>query len=220
VFIDVLGSGSDGNGYVIRTSDQYLLLECGVHPKEMLKAIRFEVSKVAGCLCTHDHRDHHRYFYDYQRYGFPVEMHLPRMKKHRMGDFTIVPFQVPHNETDCDGFLIQHREFGSLVFITDAEMCPFDLSGIGIDHLMVECNYSADYIDRELENFAHIVKGHMELQTCKRFIQSVNSPKLKSIGLIHLSKRNADPARFLSEIETEFPDAHVWVASKGKTIKL
>jgi phosphoribosyl 1,2-cyclic phosphodiesterase len=74
VQVTVLGSGSSGNGYVINTNGEYLLLECGVHPKEMLKAINFETAKVSGCLCSHAHNDHARYIREYQKYGFPVIM--------------------------------------------------------------------------------------------------------------------------------------------------
>lgn len=137
------------------------------------------------------------------------------MKRSNVGTFSAVPFVVPHNGTECDGFLIEHESFGKLLFITDAEMCPYDMSGQGVNHLMIECNYSADYISVEAANKAHIMQGHMELQTCKRFIRTVYGENLKTIGLLHLSNDNADAERFRKEIKDEFPDCYVWVASKN-----
>ena len=145
---------------------------------------------------------------------------FPRMKKTRIGAFEVVPFGVPHNGTECDGFLISHSEFGRLLFITDGEMCPYNLSKVGINHLLIECNYSLDYVDVTDINREHVLLGHMELQTCKRFIKSIYSENLKSIGLIHLSKDHADPERFLAEISEIAPDSEVWIATKGKQISL
>ena len=145
---------------------------------------------------------------------------IPRMKQSKVGSFKVIPFKVPHSETECDGFLISHDRLGKLLFITDAEMCPYDMSGQEINHLMIECNYSMDYMPFDAINKHHVIQGHMELQTCKRFIRTVYGESLKTIGLLHLSNEHADSERFRKEIECEFPKCRVWVASKGKTIDL
>ena len=230
--VEVLNSGSKGNGYIVRAGDDVLLLECGVKSRDVLKALQFNVRNISGCLVSHHHEDHLRYIREYFKYGFPVCMTaeskpdgcpvrtLPRMKRSMVGAFEVVPFKVPHAETECDGFYIRHPSMGNLLFITDAEMCPFNLRSLRINHVMVECNYSIDYLTHDGINRNHILTGHMELQTCKRFIRSIYSKDLKSIGLIHLSKLNGDPERFQKEMEEEFPDSYVWVAEKGKTITL
>lgn len=141
---------------------------------------------------------------------------LQRMKQAMIGGFSVIPFAVPHGDTECDGYLIMHEEIGSLLFITDAEYNPYDFSNIKINHLMVECNYSEDYLTKDAENYGHVLRGHMELQTCKRLIQTVNSTSLRSVGLLHLSGGNSDAGRFRSEIEEIVdPDVNVWVAEKG-----
>lgn len=232
------GSGSSGNGYALIEDDEILLIECGVSAKEMLKSINYQTSKVAGCLISHEHGDHAKYISDYMRYGIPVyssdevakcieEIYgekttgLQRMKQVLISSFSVIPFHVPHSETECDGYLIMHKKIGSLLFITDAEYCPYDFSGMKINHLMVECNYSEDYLTKDAENYGHVLRGHMELKTCKRLIQSINSPSLRSVGLLHLSGGNADSGRFRSEIK-EFvdPDVNVWVAEKGVQTEL
>lgn len=141
---------------------------------------------------------------------------LQRMKQFVLGSFSVIPFIVPHNETECDGYFIMHEEIGSLLFITDAEYNPYDFSNIKINHLMVECNYSEDYLTNNLENYGHVLRGHMELKTCKRLIQALESSSLRSIGLLHLSAGNSDSVRFANEIkELVDPDVNVWVAEKG-----
>lgn len=233
--LKVINSGSKGNGYALITGEEILLLECGVPAKEMLETIDYQTSKVSGCLLSHVHGDHSEYIRNFMKYGIDVytsdEVHsdietvygektkcLQRMKKYSIGSFDVIAFQVPHNDTECDGFLITHEEIGKLLFITDAEYCPYDFSKFGINHVLVECNYSEDYINRseDFGKFEHVLRGHMELQTCKRLIQTVNSLSLRSIGLLHLSSGNGNPKRFREEIRQLVDcDVDVWVAKKN-----
>lgn len=231
--LKVINSGSQGNGYALIIGEEILLLECGVPAKEMLKTIDYQISKVRGCLLSHAHGDHAKYIKNYMNYGIKVFssdevqtdietvygekiVGLQRMKKHQVGSFSVIPFRVPHSDTECDGFLIKHEEIGSLLFITDAEYCPYDFSKMGINHAMIECNYSQDYLTKDLENYGHVLCGHMELETCKRFIQTINSPSLRSIGLLHLSYGNGHPERFKDEVkELVDCDVDVWVADKN-----
>lgn len=229
--IHTINTGSFGNGYIIEANGEYLVIECGVKAREMLSVIGFDVGKVSGCICSHLHGDHAKYIGEYTRYGFPVCMSeesrgdtsvtaIPRMKSTKLGNYVVIPFRVPHNGIECDGFCIRNAAFGTLLFMTDAEMCPYDMSGFGVNHLMIECNYSLDYVNVESPNVDHVLKGHMELETCKRFIRSIYGNGLKSIGLIHLSTGNADPVRFETEIRNEFPACLVWIAKKGLTVEL
>ena len=231
--LKVINSGSKGTGYALITDEEILLIECGVSVKEMLKSIDYQTAKVVGCLCSHVHLDHCGYIRQYMNYGIKIftsdEVHtdietiqgertvqINRMKPHRIGNFTAIPFQVPHNGTECDGFIIKHEEIGKMLFITDAEYCPYDFSKYGINHALIECNYSEEYMGIDIENRSHVLLGHMELQTCKRFVESINTFSLRSIGLLHLSVQNSDSGRFMSEIkEILESDVDVWIAEKG-----
>ena len=234
--LKVINSGSSGNGYVlISGAGEILLLECGVKGIEMKRAIDFQVGNVAGCLLSHIHQDHSGRIKDYLNSGIKVyasdevssdvlavtgekTVPLPRMLKKKLGGFTVIPFHVPHSETECDGWLINHEELETLLFITDAEYCPYNFSNMNITHAMIECNYSEDYLSRaeDYGKFEHVLHGHMELQTCKRLIQTINNPNLISIGLLHLSGGNSHPERFRQEIRNLVDcDVNVWVAEKG-----
>ena len=232
--LKVINSGSSGNGYaLISEVGEILLLECGVKGIEMKRAIGFQVGNVVGCLSSHVHSDHIGHIKDYLNSGIKVytsdevasdiltvtgekTVPLPRMHKKKLGSFTVIPFSVPHNGTECDGWLITHEKMGRLLFITDAEYCPYDFSKMGITHAMVECNYSEDYIENDAKNLSHVLRGHMELQTCKRIIHTINSPDLRSVGLIHLSGQNSDSERFRQEMkEIVDCDVNVWIAEKG-----
>ena len=64
---------------------------------------------------------------------------------------------------------------GRILFITDAEYCPYDFSKMHINYGLIECNYSEDYIRIEDSSpkYNHVLTGHMELETCKRLIQKI-----------------------------------------------
>lgn len=232
--IKTISTGSKGNGYALISGEDVLLLECGVPAKEMLKAIDYRTSMVNGCILSHIHGDHAGYIKQYMQYGIMVytsdevqsdietimgerTIGLQRMKRQQMGSFSVVPFHVPHGDTECDGWLIDSPE-GRILFITDAEYCPYDFSKMNINYGLIECNYSEDYLNQEEDKgkYSHVLTGHLSLSTAKRLIQSINNDSLRSIGLIHLSAGNGNPQRFRSEIsELVDCDVDVWVAEKG-----
>lgn len=54
--IKVVGSGSQGNAYILESNGQILLIECGVGwDKKLLPALNFKegLEKVAGCIVSH-----------------------------------------------------------------------------------------------------------------------------------------------------------------------
>lgn len=232
--IKTISTGSKGNGYALVSGEDVLLLECGVPAKEMLKAINYRTSMVNGCILSHIHGDHAKFVKQYMQYGIMVytsdevqsdieaimgerTIGLQRMKRHQIGSFSVIPFHVPHGETECDGWLIDSPE-GRILFITDAEYCPYDFSKMNINYGLIECNYSEDYLNREEDKgkYSHVLTGHLSLSTAKRLIQSINSESLRSIGLIHLSAGNGNPQRFRDEIsELVDCDVDVWIAEKG-----
>lgn len=55
MLLKILGSGSSGNGYILETDSEVLLLEAGIPVKEMKKAIGWNVMKICGCLISHEH---------------------------------------------------------------------------------------------------------------------------------------------------------------------
>ena len=57
--LTILGSSSSGNSYVIQNATEALVLEAGINFQQQVRsALDWDVSKVAGCLITHEHMDH------------------------------------------------------------------------------------------------------------------------------------------------------------------
>ena len=88
--LKVLGSSSKGNGYILDSGSEALILECGVNLKEAKKALGFDVKKVAGCCVTHQHNDHAGYLDKYAS-TYSTPWHCLRCSRQRLS-LGAVPF--------------------------------------------------------------------------------------------------------------------------------
>lgn len=219
--IKVLASGSKGNCYIVQAEGETLLLECGIAWKEILKGLDFNIDNVIGCLVTHEHRDHCKAIREVLKSGIDVytsigtsreiakksyietyhRLHFIKSKEmFKVGGFTIFPFLTEHDTAEPLGFVINHRAIGSILFATDTYYLKYKFKGI--NHMLIECNYSEDILE-ELEPYqARLFKSHMSLETLKEFLKASDLSKLEDITLIHISENNGDPERFKEEIES------------------
>ena len=55
MFLNVIKSGSEANGYVLQNDNEALILECGCSFLECKKVLGFNVKKVTACLISHGH---------------------------------------------------------------------------------------------------------------------------------------------------------------------
>lgn len=74
--LTVLGSGSQGNGYLFLPDNGTpgLIIEAGMPMKMMLKAINGDLSRIGACIVTHEHSDHARRLREYMERGIPTYM--------------------------------------------------------------------------------------------------------------------------------------------------
>ena len=66
-----LASSSHGNAYLVEDGTTCLLIECGVSWKKLQKLTGFGVSGIAGCLISHEHKDHAGCYEQLIRSGVP-----------------------------------------------------------------------------------------------------------------------------------------------------
>lgn len=216
--IKVLASGSSGNCYLLETQNETLILECGISFKEIKKGLNFDLSKVVGCLVSHEHGDHCKAILEVTRSAIPTyssngtfkaiptdelstynRHELKHRRKKLIGGFTVLPFDTEHDVNEPLGFLIEHKELGKIVFITDSYYCIYKFGNV--DHILIECNYSEDILDDLPPYRARVLKSHMSLETLKDTIKTWDLSNTKDITLIHISEGNGDPERFRREIE-------------------
>lgn len=228
----VNGSGSSGNNYVLQNENEAIVLECGLPMSKAVETVNFDLTKIRGCLVSHIHDDHAKYIQQWQDSGISVytsqEVALsfsdvgrkitPIDDVIQLGGFFVKPFRLVHDDVPCCGYYIQHDDFGKLLFITDTAYVPQNFAPLKINHLLVEANYSKQYIESSA-NFGHVLQGHMEIETTKRFVQHVNSQRLNNVILLHLSTKNADGEAFKCEVQ-KIVSCPVYVARKGMCVEL
>lgn len=222
--VKVLASGSKGNCYLLTYNNQTLILDCGIGIKEIKKGLDFDVSKVVGVIVSHEHKDHSLSMEDMRNMGIPIfaPYKLGSVKKShiRMGNFDITTFDLPHDGVWNNGFLIK---VGSqkILYMTDFEYCEYVFKKQKVNHILIECNYQSKYVERELVNYEHKVRGHCELNTCRDFIKANATDGLRSVLLLHMGMETCDFEECVTEIEKAVKsDVYVDYARKGLEMEL
>lgn len=233
----VLATGSKGNGYILTNGEDTLLIEAGARYKEMLAGLDYKIETVNGMIVSHEHKDHSKYIEQYLKKGLLV--HMPRSMKnnldlsyvynaisvdigvtYELGNFTIKPFELVHS-VDCLGYYIYHKDLGKMLFITDTEYVKYRFNKLGINHIIVEANYSKELLNRGKVNSNHVLKGHMEINTTTNFLKENDTDSLKNVVLVHLSDSNSDE-RLFYELTTKVvhEGVRVTIASAGLSVPL
>lgn len=221
--LKVLGSGSSGNCYLLEHNNQILILDCGIPIKEIKKGLIFDLSKIAGVIVTHEHLDHSKSLKDFHNMGIPTLAPNESEKmwvKRNFGDFKVQSFDLPHNNTKNVGFLIE-VDNQKILYMTDLEYCAYSFAKMNINHILIECNYIDEQVDKDIPNYEHKIKGHCSLKTCKNFIKENNSNALRSVILVHLGSGIEDSGQIVEEVKkiVNF-DVFVDYAKAGKEFEL
>lgn len=240
--LQCLGSSSSGNCYILHSSqsDEVLIIEAGIPMLEVKKALKFKISGILACLCSHRHNDHAKYICDYMKSGIKVlALHdvfeskgiagkpyckeIEPMHGYKIGGFKVLVLSVVH-DAPCVGFIIEHEEMGKLLFITDTMMLEYKLPKL--NHIMLEANYDDAILQYNIDNGIvpagmrqRLQLSHMELQTTKQILRVNDLSLANEVVLLHLSGNNSDAAQFQREVE-EVSGKPVYIARKGLKIAL
>lgn len=238
--LHVIGSSSHGNAYILSSSKDSLLLECGVRFMEIKKACGYNINNLAGCLVTHDHGDHSKSIKEVAAAGIDIysskgTLEALKVSGHRfhpiqakkkiiIGSFTIMPFDVKHDCAEPFGYLIQHPESGTILFATDTYYIPYSFPGL--NQVIVEVNYDEDILDGNVFKGSvpavvksRVLKSHMELSTFKHFLSLTDLSKVNNIVMIHLSDGNSNAPSFIEDIKN-LTGKSVHVARPGMEINI
>lgn len=222
MILEVLGSSSDGNCYILQADNgETLIIEAGVRFAEVKKALGWQLENVAACLVSHEHKDHAKYIPDFLRCGIAV-LALPEvfnsqniknrafckeikpMHGYKAGGFKAFALPVVH-DAPCVGFIIEHEEMGKLLFLTDTMMLEFRLPPL--NHIMLEANYSDPILQDNIDGGImpasmreRLLNSHMELQTAAEILRANDLSEANEIILLHLSSRNSNPGQFRQTI--------------------
>lgn len=240
IWITPLASSSAGNAYHVTDGETALLLDAGLSFREIQKGINYRVSKLAGCLITHNHIDHVKGLKELANKGIDVYLSQGtaeslEYRHHRfntvrafedftIGSWTVLPFDVQHDVDEPLGYLLINKLGETLLFATDTYYIKYKFSNI--THMLVECNYSQELVRQLIINeqdekarhaltarYKRLLQSHMSLENLKDFILANDLRKLKEVWLIHLSDGNSDEVLFKQEIQ-KLTGVPVYVADK------
>ena len=220
--LKVLGSGSSGNCYILESETEALIIEAGLPFIEGKKALDFNVRKIVGVICSHEHKDHSGYIFEYDKAGIPVfrpyesEMEIQKMT---YGEFTISSFPLVH-DIACYGFYILEPSMGRFIYASDTEYIKWRFKDI--NNILIEANYSAEHycdVGDGCGKRNHVLTGHMEIGTTCDFLQANNNAGLRNVILCHLSQDNANPEQFKNRAE-KVVNCPVHLAQKGLEIEV
>lgn len=234
--LKVLASSSRGNCYLIENKTECLVLEAGIPFKEVKRELNFKINKIVGVLISHEHGDHLGYAKDYASTGIFIYASAGTLENvtHKginkrmvkageilpIGNFKVISFTTKHDAKEPLGFLIYHKDMGSLVFATDTYYIENTFPNV--NHILVECNYSHSILDNSNlhEHLkARIIKSHFSLENVKEFLEVNNSNSLKNVVLLHLSDGNSDEEKFKRECEI-VTNKPTYIAGPGLEIDL
>lgn len=221
--IESFGSGSKGNGYLIDDGHSQLLIECGVKLELVKKKMKFNLSRVAGCVISHEHGDHAKEVKKlldttsidiFASNGTLTALNVPEYRKHvlkmaesvQISSWIITAFDVNHDAAEPTGFIFENQIGERLLFVTDTYYVKYRF--LNITHMMVETNYSLEIIrkkvaEKEIASYLknRILKSHFEFENSKQFIRANKSKRLQEVWLLHLSDSNSDEELFKREVQ-------------------
>lgn len=166
--------------------------------------------------------DHRKSADDFKNMGIPVwQPYHDEVKSqtHKFGSFSVQSFEVPHDNEPCVGYFIK-VDGQKILYATDFEYIPVSFKKIGLNHLIIECNYQKELVDTEAENRVHVLRGHAELQTTLGIVEDNNSDSLRTVLICHLSNNNSNPEEIVAEVQKVAKNAYVDFARKGLEIEL
>lgn len=235
-----MGSSSSGNCYVLDSGREALVIEAGVSMKQVKTALDYNLSKVVGCLVSHRHNDHAKNIRDMVASGIhTLALSDVWEAKHvnpsgfakviepnhgyKLGGFNVFVFEADH-DVPCVGFVISHLDCGNILFLTDSCTCYSRFEGI--NHIMIECNYSYLHLEKAIQQGRTIesqryrlMNSHMELCTCIDILEHHDLEPVQEIILLHMSEHNADEQFFVEHV-TEATGKEVLVACPGLVVPM
>ena len=223
--IEVLGSSSAGNAYLIFDGKTSLLLDCGLPFAEMQSKSLFMINNVSACLISHEHKDHSRAVNDLLKYAVDVYA-LPEtitalnvLDHHRthivkpLESFTVNTFEIlpitMHHDCPCVGYMVYSENTKErLFFATDTY--KITVNPQGVDYLIFEINYQKEIVNNlvnegkmEASIRARLLFSHFELSKALKWLKRIDKSRLKRIYVAHLSNGHSNAEQIKQAVIAE-----------------
>lgn len=212
-----LGSGSKGNGTLVRHGDCLLLVDCGFTLKETLKRLeRLEVTaeQLDAIIVTHEHGDHINGVGPLARkYKLPVYMTPGTYRSKDIGKLpvleliksyqafqiktiAITPVAVPHDASEPAQYIFTTKT-ARLGILTDlGSITPHvEMHYSLCDGLVLEANHdtlmlASGQYPPSLKQRVGGPWGHLNNRQAADFLTRIDNSKLQKLVVAHISQQN------------------------------
>lgn len=229
-----LASGSSGNSYYLGTEEYGILIDAGIPAKKIKQCLEnygIGFERIMAVFVTHDHADHIKSLGTLgERCNIPIyatrETHVGINRNYcttrklvscmryvekdtplNFRDFTITPFEVPHDATDTVGYCIEI--FGrTFCFVTDLGHITETASQYidKANYLIIEANYDEEMLANGpyppyLKERIAGPNGHLCNTETANYLAEHLSPRTSHVWLCHLSQENNHPELAYKTVE-------------------
>lgn len=230
ITVETLASSSRGNCYRLLSGGRSLLLECGIPWREIQKKLKFETSKLDGCLLSHAHMDHARAAKEIIKAGIDLYSSKECLQElgidtsHRAkaihesaehlrftgwfdigNNWTVKAFDAIHDAKGPVSFIVKDED-DMLLFATDTAYIRYVIPNITL--LMIEANYSESILRGNVEAGVldaslakRIRENHLSIERVVEFIKASGHSRMREIRLMHLSDLNSNEDLFKRTIQ-------------------
>lgn len=209
-----LGSGSKGNGTLVRIGSEHILVDCGFSTKQAetrLGRLGIAPGDLSAILVTHEHSDHAGGVAALAyKYGLPVYASYgtlkalgPKLtgtvidshKEFKVGEVTVIPVIVPHDTREPTQFVFEYRGVRVGVLSDLGQITPHVTERyMGCHGLLMEANHDRQMLMRG--RYPEYVKrriasnlGHLSNEQAVAFLDAVANPLLQVV-VGHVSEEN------------------------------
>lgn len=232
--LEVIGSGSSGNSYILEFDNgDVILLDAGFSISIIKKHLGIRFLKLKAVLITHEHKDHSKAVEKLLEEGIKVYMSegtsqalgvtgLPRLNlvKHMDNikiteNISVMALKTVHNAKEPLMFTVKDKETKeNLVFLTDSSYVDYKFSGF--DYYLIEVNYiNSIVLDNRNNNIYSQSEHHMSLENAIKLLKASDLSRCKMIVALHLSSNNADESHIKQELKNH-TQKRVEIAKAGK----
>lgn len=223
--VEILGSSSLGNAYIVSDGVTSLLLECGLTMREMQIKSNFKTNDVVACFVSHEHKDHSKAVKDLLKsaidvYALPETLSALNVAEHyrthpveplkpvMVNTFEILPVAMYH-DCPCVGYMVHSKVTNErLFFATDTY--KITVNPQGVDYLIIEINYQKEIVNRlvnegvmEAGIRARLLFSHYELSKALNWLKRIDKSRLKRIYVAHLSSGHSDAEEIKNAVIAE-----------------
>ncbi len=220
--IKCLGSGSDGNCYLLKNSNNdIIIIDAGLkYDQIIMDSFIPSTKKILGALISHSHRDHDRATKPLERSGIRIYSYetLKPNDVFSIGTYKIMVVPMQHNVYNI-GFIIKDELTNKiLVYATDTSMIPIIEN---VDYWLVEANHNKQVVEylakKEESSFEHLsnsIKNHFSLEKLVEYFSNDKIKRPNVIICIHLSNSVSNKNEILEKMSA-FTNK-LYIARKGE----